>query len=133
VRLDLSLAWVLRQTLVLDKFRAQAAASWPKTRKIAGCMSSYIPSPRAKADLNDIWDYSLPRWGLERTERYVRDIERPIEWVAEDPRRGRPCDDIRAGYAKDAVGSHVLFYRTIPNGIDIVRVPHSRMDFARHL
>ena len=30
-------------------------------------------------------------------------------------------------------GSHVLFYRNVKAGIDIVRILHSRMDFERHL
>ena len=53
--------------------------------------------------------------------------------VAADPRKGSACDDIRAGYRKFPVGSHVLFFREVDSGIDIVRILHSRMDFARHL
>ena len=63
----------------------------------------------------------------------MRSIWEGITTVANDPYRGRPCDDIRAGYYKLSVGSHVLFYRLIPDGVDIVRILHQSMDFGRHL
>ena len=56
-----------------------------------------------------------------------------MEKVAADPRRGRPCDDIRPGYLKFAVGTHMLFYRRVQNDIDLVRILHQRMDFDQHL
>jgi toxin ParE1/3/4 len=46
---------------------------------------------------------------------------------------GQECSDIRAGYNKISCGSHFLFYRHIADGIDIVRILHERMDFARHI
>jgi toxin ParE1/3/4 len=30
-------------------------------------------------------------------------------------------------------GAHVLFYRLIADGIDIVRILHERMDYHRHI
>ena len=53
--------------------------------------------------------------------------------VTEDPRRGRPSNELRKGYRKYPAGSHMLFYRSIKSGIDIVRILHGRMDFERHL
>jgi toxin ParE1/3/4 len=96
-------------------------------------MSDHVLSPRAQADLDEIWDYSARHWGEDRAERYVRDLWRGIEYVASDPRRGRSCEEIRAGYFKYLVGSHVVFYRLVPGGMDVVRILHQRMDFERHL
>ncbi len=46
---------------------------------------------------------------------------------------GRACDDVRPGYRKHAVGSHVLYYRLISGEIiDVVRILHQRMDVPRH-
>ena len=36
-------------------------------------------------------------------------------------------------YRKYGAGSHVLFYRSVKAGIDIVRILHGRMDFEQHL
>ena len=60
-------------------------------------------------------------------------IQRTLAMLADDPRLGRPCDDIRAGYRKFRVGSHFVFYRVIEDGIDVVRVLHQAMDFEQHL
>lgn len=96
-------------------------------------MTNYGFSPRARADLEEIWDYTVKRWDDDQAELYVRRIKAAVEIVATDPRLGRSCDDIRAGYYKYRAGSHVLFYRLTGNGIDVVRILHERMDFGRHL
>jgi toxin ParE1/3/4 len=97
-------------------------------------VNRYVVSPRARADLEEIWDYTAERWGIDQAEIYVRLLQDAIETVADDPRKGRPCDDIRAGYRKYAAGSHMLFYRSAgAGGIDVVRILHGGMDFERHL
>jgi len=90
-------------------------------------------SPRAQADIEEIWDYTCERWGMDQAERYVGLIGDAVASAAENPRRGRACDEIRAGYFKLAAGSHVLFYRLAGADIDVVRILHGRMDFERHL
>lgn len=96
-------------------------------------MSRYVLSPRAQKDLDEIWDYTAERWGLDQAEDYIRLLQRAIETVADDPRKGRRFDEVRAGYRQYLAGSHMLLYRDVESGIDIVRVLHSRMDFERHL
>jgi toxin ParE1/3/4 len=96
-------------------------------------VTRYVLSPSAQADLSEIWEYSAARWGDGQAEVYLRQIQAAIETIAADPRRGRRCDDIRAGYSKYAAGSHVVFYRQGGAGVDVVRVLHQRMDFNRHL
>ena len=94
-------------------------------------MSGYLLSPRAKADLEEIWDYSEEIWCTDRAERYVRDLW-DIKYLAANPKRGRSCDEVRAGCRKYAIGSHFVFYRVTANGVDVVRILHQRMDFEQH-
>ncbi len=96
-------------------------------------MSRSRLSPRAQADIEEIWDYTAARWGLDQAEIYLRQIMAAIETVAAAPNRGRSCADVRAGYWKYPVGSHTLFYRNTTNGVEIMRILHMRMDFGRHL
>jgi toxin ParE1/3/4 len=96
-------------------------------------MTHNVLSPRAQRDIDEIWDYSASIWGVQQAEVYVRQIRRAVEIVAEDPRRGRSCDNIRAGYRKYPAGSHFVFYRVVEGGIDVVRILHQRMDFDQHL
>lgn len=93
----------------------------------------YVLSPRAQADLSEIWDYTARRWGAGQAETYVRQLQRHIETVAAQPTMGRACPEVRAGYHRYPSGAHVLFYRLIDGGIDVIRVLHGRMDFTRHL
>jgi toxin ParE1/3/4 len=90
-------------------------------------------TPKARRDIEEIWDYSFERFGFEKAEAYLRELQRAAQTVAEDPRRGLACDNIRSGYRKFSVGSHVLFFRASQSRIVIVRVLHQRMDFERHL
>jgi toxin ParE1/3/4 len=96
-------------------------------------MSRGILSDRAQSDLAEIWSYTASRWGSNQAERYIREIWRAIEITADNPSRGRACDDIRAGHFKTLVGSHVIIYRPMGDGIGVVRILHQQMDFRRHL
>jgi toxin ParE1/3/4 len=96
-------------------------------------MNDYVILPRARADLKEIWSFTADRWNSEQADRYVRELHRAIEAIARDPRKGRPCDHIRHGYRRSSAGAHVVFFRVVTQGIEVVRVLHQRMDFARHL
>ena len=96
-------------------------------------MSRYVLSPRAQADLDEIWNYTAEHWNEEQADRYILEIRRAIEIVARDSRRGRSCDQIRPGYRQYLAGSHILFFRTVAGEIDIVRILNQSMDFERHL
>ena len=96
-------------------------------------MNRYVLSPRALADVEDIWNYTAENWGEPQAELYIRQLQEAIEAVAADPRKARSCDDVRPGYRRYPVGSHVLFIRIVDGVVDVVRILHQRMDFMRHL
>jgi plasmid stabilization system protein ParE len=54
-------------------------------------------TPKARRDIEEIWAYSLERFGFEKAEAYLRELQRAAETIAEDPRRGLACDNIRSG------------------------------------
>ncbi len=93
----------------------------------------YILSPRAEADLDEIWDYTVRTWGGKQAEDYIRLLVGAIETVAENPRRGCSCDEVRKGYRKHLAGSHVIFFRKLKSGIDVIRILHGGIDFEQHL
>lgn len=69
---------------------------------------------------------------VRQAETYIAEIRAAIERVADDPRRGRACDEIRKGYRRYDIGSHLLFYVESADGVDVVRILHQRMDPTRH-
>jgi toxin ParE1/3/4 len=93
----------------------------------------YRLTPRAQSDIDEIWDFTHERWGIDQAERYVGQIRDAVVRLAGNPGVGRRCDEIRQGYSKLTVQSHVLFYREDSGDVVIVRVLHGRMDFERHL
>jgi toxin ParE1/3/4 len=93
----------------------------------------FVLTPRAQADLDEIWDYTADRWGLDQAETYTRQLWKDIAIVADRPALGRECNDVRRGYRMYPSGSPVLFYRHTVDGIDVVRILHERMDYERHI
>lgn len=96
-------------------------------------MPGYVLSPAARADLDDIWEYTAGRWGDAQAERYARDIQAACRALGDGTQPGRSADDIRAGYRKLAVGSHMIYFRPRAGMVEIVRILHGRMDVARRI
>ncbi|MDP3378093.1 MAG: type II toxin-antitoxin system RelE/ParE family toxin [Brevundimonas sp.] len=96
-------------------------------------MSGYVLTPAAQADLEDIWRYSVQQWSFAQAERYILAIRDACDDLAAGVQNGQDAGDIRAGYRKLKVGSHVLFFRRSGNTIDIVRILHQRMDLPNRL
>lgn len=90
-------------------------------------------SPKAKADIDDIWNHSLKEWGVERAEAYIHTIRSVINLMDQFPAMAKNAENIRPGLLKYAVGSHVLFLRISDRSIDVVRILHQRIDYPRHL
>ena len=91
-------------------------------------MARFRVSRRAEADLYNIGLYTLRIWGEAQAERYLRELEDCCQQLADSPRRGRACDEIRPGLWRMEQGRHVIFYREDPGcGILISRILHHRM------
>jgi toxin ParE1/3/4 len=89
-------------------------------------------SRRAESDLMEIAQYTLNRWGEDQTIRYLDDLERCCQQLADNPDLGRACDDIRPGLRRMEHGRHVVFYRQNADGVLISRILHQRMLPERH-
>jgi toxin ParE1/3/4 len=96
-------------------------------------VSKVVLSPKAKSDLSGIWDYTFEEWGVEQAEKYVRELWAEIQMQANDHSTSTDISDVRSGYRKKKSGSHVIFFKLIDDGIDVIRILHQRMDFDRHL
>lgn len=96
-------------------------------------MAGYTLSPAAQADLESIWDYIVGRWGDTQAEEYTRNIREACEALSKGKMISRSAEDIRQGYRKVAVGSHVMFFRIQSDSVEIIRILHQSMDVARHL
>jgi len=96
-------------------------------------MASFRLTAKAKADLRAIGRYTQKTWGREQRNRYLALLDGSFRDLANNPWKGRSCDDIRPGYRKLPVGRHLIFYRQAEDAIAIIRILHERMDIETHL
>ncbi|MGH6913290.1 MAG: type II toxin-antitoxin system RelE/ParE family toxin [Geminicoccales bacterium] len=92
-------------------------------------MSRLRFSRRAQRDLDRIGDYIKKR-NPAAAERWVDLIESKCRSLADQPRLGRSRVDVRQDLRSLAVGSYIIFYHRIEDGIEIVRVLHGRRDIG---
>ncbi|MCP1388355.1 type II toxin-antitoxin system RelE/ParE family toxin [Corynebacterium sp. TA-R-1] len=90
-------------------------------------------SELANADLLDIWEYTSETWGVMQADAYIRAISERFVQLDAFPAAGRSVEEIRAGYRRIKYASHVIYYRPVPDGVQIVRILHERMDPYLHL
>jgi toxin ParE1/3/4 len=81
----------------------------------------------AEADLLEIGLYTHRTWGRRQCDGYLRELEGCCRQLANDPTRGRSCDDIRPGLRRSRVGKHVVFYRGELGDILVSRILQERM------
>jgi toxin ParE1/3/4 len=77
--------------------------------------------------------------GSVQAREYARLIEEALVTIAAQPDRGKSRDDIRPGILAHHISQrgrsarHILFYRVNAKGsVEIIRLLHDAMDFARH-
>ena len=96
-------------------------------------MDGFVLTKKARNDLLEIALYTFERWGREQRNMYLNMMNDCFQQLATNPHIGIDCREIRTGYRKMKVGSHVVFYRAkTPQIIEIVRVLHGRMDPEAH-
>lgn len=90
-------------------------------------------TPRAEKDIDEIYDFTAERWEIAKAASYIQDIREKCRLAANRQLSGRGAQHIRAGYRRLNVGSHVIFFTQLNDGIEVIRILHSRMDFDRQL
>jgi toxin ParE1/3/4 len=87
----------------------------------------------AEADINEIWDYTADHWDFEQADGYIQQITRACVGLANGTLQGRSAADVRSGYRKRSVGSHVVYYQESPDAIVVIRILHQRMDASSQI
>lgn len=95
-------------------------------------MRTYRLRQAAARDLLELGRYTQRRWGAAQRRKYIAGLKARLELLADRPALGARRDDVATGYRSFREARHVIFYAERPDGIDIVRILHERMDVARH-
>ncbi len=89
--------------------------------------------PLARRDLEEIAAFTDERWGAAQRRRYLALLGGALKTLAFDPARGRLRQDLGHDLRSFRKGRHVIFYRAVASGIDVVRILHDAMDPALHV
>ena len=87
----------------------------------------------AERDLAAIAAYTLEVWGIEQRERDLAMLEETCEQIIAAHRTLAREVPERPGVFRWRAESHVIFFRDIGDGLEIVRILHERRLASRHL
>jgi toxin ParE1/3/4 len=78
-------------------------------------------------DLDSIWSY-IAADNVSAADRQVARIGEIFEMLMQSPLAGRKRPELQQRLRSFPVGSYVVFYVPLPDGIEIVRVMNGRQD-----
>ena len=94
-------------------------------------MAQCIFTPRAEAELDDIWYDLATRNNVQAADRMIDRIRERCEAQAIFPMGGEKQDHLIPNLRRLIVGPYLVFYFPLPDGISVLRVLHSRRDIDR--
>jgi toxin ParE1/3/4 len=84
-------------------------------------------SPQAEIDLTSIWDY-IADDSVKAADALLDRFDRVFDMLADTPLAGRTRDDLASNLRSFPVGSYIIFYTPVSEGIEVVRVMNGRQD-----
>ena len=87
-------------------------------------------SPTSRGDLNEIFDYIAgdnPRAAAD----FVSEAKQKCRMLAESPEIGTPRGELARSLRSYPLGSYIIFYRPVEDGIEVVRVLHGARDIPK--
>ena len=86
-----------------------------------------VVRPLAQRDLDEIWDYTIERWGIDQANRYILEIRRAIDGLPGSASRHSDASHLHPGLRKAKAGAHLVYFFG-GGSIEVVRILHSRRD-----
>ncbi|NOX09369.1 MAG: type II toxin-antitoxin system RelE/ParE family toxin [Gammaproteobacteria bacterium] len=93
----------------------------------------YTLTRKAESDLEGIIDFGVSRWGVSQTLKYLDQLQKCIQMLAENSSIGIKRDTLSAGLFSFPYESHILYYIQASNGVTIIRILHGSMDAMKHM
>ena len=78
---------------------------------MAGSSKRYELSGEADKDLEEIFDFSANKFGLDQAVAYLNGFEEVFTGLSDHPESGRERNELRDGLRSFRYESHVVFYR----------------------
>ncbi len=87
-----------------------------------------ILSVEAENDLEEIYDYSVDRFGLKVADEYFSQMVEGFDRIAQFPESAIVRNELTADLRSKVYGSHVIFFKVQPEQILIIRILHQSRD-----
>lgn len=84
-------------------------------------------SPKSIEDLEQIYRYTIEKWGIKQADKYQDELYLKMQNVASNPNLGQNYP-YRIGYMKTGINRHLIFYKIDKDECQIVRILHERMN-----
>jgi len=84
-------------------------------------------SPRASEDLIEIWSF-IADDSLTNADSFIDELHETIQLLGRQPGLGRQREDLAVGIQSLPFRRYIIFYRVVPNSVEIVRVLHGARD-----
>jgi toxin ParE1/3/4 len=84
-------------------------------------------SPQAEIDLASIWRF-IAGESVKAADALLDRIDAAFDMLAQNPLAGRARNELALKLRSFPVGSYVIFYVPVSDGIEVVRVMSSRQD-----
>ena len=98
-------------------------------------MSGYLLTPRAQADLDEIWLY-VAQNRQEAADRLIDRIVGHFALLSANPGIGQQCSHLAKDLRRSTIGNYAVLYRPRPSRLEIIRIIHGARDipteFHRH-
>jgi toxin ParE1/3/4 len=94
-------------------------------------MASAIWTPTAKRELDEIHDFiGIERQSPGAAAKLVREVYEKANLYATQPEMGTSREDLGEGFRVFSVKPYIVVYRTIQNGIEVLRIIDGRRDYV---
>lgn len=89
----------------------------------------YRLSPRALADLDEIWRYTAETWSIEQADRYVDGLVHTLEMIATMPSLSRRLDEFDPPVRVHTYQRHLIVYTADSHPVVVIRLLGGRQDW----
>ena len=89
--------------------------------------------PEAEKDLENIWHYTVQKWGVEQALLYIDQLDGAFQLLADTPLLSREYKEFNPPVHIHHHEKHLIVYLVEQTQILIVRVLHETMDIGAQL
>jgi toxin ParE1/3/4 len=90
-------------------------------------MATILIKPLAQADLLDIWNF-IASDSFDKADQLLKKIDSQLKMLASNPGMGTKRDSLAPNLRSFPLGNYLIFYRSINQGIEVIRVIHGARD-----